>query len=80
LIKRPEDEQQSLSHTGYPPSKMPIACEAVTLLYFRCLLTMLHSYFIKEGRVFESGTHDELTAKRGAYYEYTQLQQLSKAD
>jgi len=35
-------------------------------------------YFIKDGRVFESGTHDELTTKRGAYFEYTQLQQLGK--
>jgi len=35
-------------------------------------------YFLQDGRVFESGTHDELTAKKGAYYEYTQLQQLSK--
>jgi hypothetical protein len=80
LIKQLEDEQQSLSHIVYPPSKMPIACEAIILLYTHCLLTVLPSYFIKEGRVFESGTHDELTAKRGAYYEYTQLQQLSKAD
>jgi len=35
-------------------------------------------YFLQDGRVFEAGTHDELSAKKGAYYEYTQLQQLSK--
>ncbi|KXN88295.1 Leptomycin B resistance protein pmd1 [Leucoagaricus sp. SymC.cos] len=35
-------------------------------------------YFIKEGRVSESGTHDQLLAKRGDYYEYVQLQALSK--
>ncbi|KAI9507265.1 P-loop containing nucleoside triphosphate hydrolase protein [Russula earlei] len=35
-------------------------------------------YFIKEGTVSESGTHDELIAKRGDYYEYVQLQALSK--
>ncbi|KAF8575980.1 ste6-like protein [Ramaria rubella] len=35
-------------------------------------------YFIKEGRVSESGTHDELLALRGGYYEYVQLQVLSK--
>ncbi|KAG1860333.1 P-loop containing nucleoside triphosphate hydrolase protein, partial [Suillus subalutaceus] len=35
-------------------------------------------YFIKEGRVSESGTHDELLARRGDYYEFVQLQALSK--
>ncbi|KAG6857152.1 hypothetical protein H0H87_008722 [Tephrocybe sp. NHM501043] len=37
-------------------------------------------YFIKDGRVGESGTHDELLAKRGDYYEFVQLQALSKRD
>ncbi|KAH9962226.1 P-loop containing nucleoside triphosphate hydrolase protein [Russula dissimulans] len=35
-------------------------------------------YFIKEGTVSESGTHDELIARRGDYFEYVQLQALSK--
>jgi len=35
-------------------------------------------YFIKEGTISESGTHDELIARRGEYYEYVQLQGLSK--
>ena len=35
-------------------------------------------YFIKEGRVSEAGTHDQLIALRGGYYEYVQLQALSK--
>ncbi|KAG1825478.1 P-loop containing nucleoside triphosphate hydrolase protein [Suillus subaureus] len=35
-------------------------------------------HFIKEGRVSESGTHDELLALRGDYYEFVQLQALSK--
>lgn len=35
-------------------------------------------YFIKEGTVSESGTHDELIARRGDYYEYVLLQGLSK--
>ncbi|KAG1889242.1 P-loop containing nucleoside triphosphate hydrolase protein [Suillus subluteus] len=35
-------------------------------------------HFIKEGRVCESGTHDELLALRGDYYEFVQLQALSK--
>jgi len=38
----------------------------------------LHSYFIKEGKVSESGTHDRLLAKRGDYYEFVQLQALSR--
>ncbi|KAG8907884.1 GTPase-activating protein [Tulasnella sp. 403] len=35
-------------------------------------------YFFKEGRVAEAGTHDELLALRGGYYELVQLQALSK--
>ncbi|KAH8822799.1 ste6-like protein [Flagelloscypha sp. PMI_526] len=35
-------------------------------------------YFIKEGRASEWGTHEELLAKKGDYYSYVQLQQLSK--
>ncbi|KAG1822804.1 P-loop containing nucleoside triphosphate hydrolase protein [Suillus subaureus] len=35
-------------------------------------------YFIKEGRVSEAGTHDELLSLKGDYYEYVQLQALSK--
>ena len=38
----------------------------------------LHSYFIKEGKVSESGTHDQLLAKRGDYYQFVQLQALSR--
>ncbi|KAF8546860.1 P-loop containing nucleoside triphosphate hydrolase protein [Imleria badia] len=35
-------------------------------------------YFIKEGRVTEAGTHDELLSLRGDCYEYVQLQTLNK--
>lgn len=34
-------------------------------------------YFITEGAVSECGTHEELLARRGGYYEYVQLQDLS---
>ena len=44
------------------------------------LLTRCHSYFIKEGKVSESGTHDELLLKGGDYYEFVQLQALSKRE
>ncbi|KAF8980683.1 P-loop containing nucleoside triphosphate hydrolase protein [Cyathus striatus] len=37
-------------------------------------------YFIKEGAVSEAGTHDKLLAKRGDYYEFVQLQVLSKRE
>ena len=37
-------------------------------------------YFIKEGTVAESGTHDQLISRRGDYYEYVQLQGLSKRE
>ncbi|KAF5369355.1 hypothetical protein D9758_002765 [Tetrapyrgos nigripes] len=37
-------------------------------------------YFIKEGRVAEAGTHDQLLGKKGDYYEFVQLQALSKKD
>jgi ATP-binding cassette subfamily B (MDR/TAP) protein 1 len=42
------------------------------------IFSLLFRYFIKEGRVSESGTHDELLARRGDYYEFVQLQALSK--
>ncbi|KAL6304388.1 P-loop containing nucleoside triphosphate hydrolase protein [Sparassis latifolia] len=35
-------------------------------------------YFIKDGVVSESGTHDQLLTLKGGYYEYVQLQALSK--
>ncbi|PBK89179.1 multidrug resistance protein 1 [Armillaria gallica] len=34
-------------------------------------------YFIKDGRVSESGTHDQLIGRMGDYYEYVQLQALN---
>jgi len=37
-------------------------------------------YFIKDGMVSESGTHDQLLNRRGDYYEYVQLQALSRRD
>ncbi|KAJ4482117.1 P-loop containing nucleoside triphosphate hydrolase protein [Lentinula aciculospora] len=37
-------------------------------------------YFIKEGAVSEAGTHDQLLSRKGDYYEFVQLQALSKRD
>ena len=38
----------------------------------------IFSYFVKEGRISEAGTHDELLALKGDYYEYVHLQLLKK--
>ncbi|KAI6098491.1 P-loop containing nucleoside triphosphate hydrolase protein [Pisolithus sp. B1] len=38
----------------------------------------LRSYFIKDGRVSEAGTHDQLLALMGDYYEHVQLQVLKE--
>ena len=35
-------------------------------------------YFFKEGRIAEAGTHQELLAMHGGYYELVTLQTLSK--
>lgn len=36
------------------------------------------SFFIKSGRISESGTHNELLSLRGDYYDYVQLQILQQ--
>ncbi|CDO69243.1 hypothetical protein BN946_scf185042.g145 [Trametes cinnabarina] len=35
-------------------------------------------YFMRDGKVAEAGTHDELLALKGGYYEYVQMQTLIK--
>ena len=35
-------------------------------------------YFFRDGRISEYGTHDQLIAEKGDYYEHVQLQALSK--
>ena len=42
------------------------------------VFNIFHSYFMKDGRVSEAGTHDQLLQLRGGYYEYVQLQALSR--
>ncbi|WVQ85990.1 hypothetical protein IAT38_008158 [Cryptococcus sp. DSM 104549] len=45
------------------------------------LSTIQHAdqiYYFSEGRVAEHGTHQELLAKRGGYYELVQMQNLSR--
>ena len=77
-IKLPRVAQQLLSPTVYPPSRMPIACESHFSGHVPPPDNVISSYFLKEGRVSEAGTHDELLSLRGDYYEYVQLQALNK--
>jgi len=37
-------------------------------------------YFLRDGEVRESGSHDELLSAKGEYYHYVQLQTLDKTD
>ncbi|KZT39956.1 P-loop containing nucleoside triphosphate hydrolase protein [Sistotremastrum suecicum HHB10207 ss-3] len=64
--------QEALDQAAKGRTTIAIAHRLSTIQNADCI------YFIKDGRVHESGTHDQLIDQRGAYYEYTQLQQLSK--
>ena len=76
--RRPKGERQSLSHIDFRRSKMLTKCECFEM-YNRRLADLISSFFIKEGKVSECGTHDQLIAMRGDYYDYVQLQVLSKS-
>ncbi|KAG2071588.1 P-loop containing nucleoside triphosphate hydrolase protein, partial [Suillus decipiens] len=57
------------------------AKDRTTIAIAYCLSTIQNAdriYFIKEGRVSESGTHDELLVQKGDHYEFVQLQALSR--
>ena len=70
--------QLSPLRTDCPLSRMPTACELCSsfVLYDLNQQYTFYRYFIKDGRVCECGTHDELLQRRGEYYEYVQLQGL----
>jgi len=51
---------------------------SVSFYFTVTFIDALPSYFIKEGRVSECGTHDKLIAMRGDYYMYVQQQGLGK--
>ena len=64
--------QQALDQAAKGRTTIAIAHRLSTIQNADCI------YFIKEGRVSEAGTHDQLLALRGGYYEFVQLQGLSK--
>ncbi|KZP33057.1 P-loop containing nucleoside triphosphate hydrolase protein [Athelia psychrophila] len=66
--------QEALDRAAKGRTTIAIAHRLSTIQNADCI------YFLQDGRVLECGTHDQLTAARGAYWEYTQQQQLSKTD
>jgi len=64
--------QEALDQAAKGRTTIAIAHRLSTIQNADCI------YFIKDGRICESGTHDELLQKKGDYYEYVQLQALSK--
>ncbi|KAF8546754.1 P-loop containing nucleoside triphosphate hydrolase protein, partial [Imleria badia] len=64
--------QEALDQAAKGRTTIAIAHRLSTIQNANCI------YFIKEGHVSEAGTHDELLSLRGDYYEYVQLQALSK--
>ncbi|KZV84576.1 multidrug resistance protein 1 [Exidia glandulosa HHB12029] len=64
--------QEALDRAARGRTTIAIAHRLSTIQNADCI------YFIKDGRVAEAGTHDELLARGGAYAEFVQLQALSK--
>ncbi|KAI6114229.1 ste6-like protein [Pisolithus sp. B1] len=64
--------QEALDRAAKGRTTIAIAHRLSTIQNADCI------YLIKDGRVSEAGTHDELLALRGDYYEYVQLQALKK--
>ncbi|KAF9242533.1 P-loop containing nucleoside triphosphate hydrolase protein [Melanogaster broomeanus] len=64
--------QEALDQAARGRTTIAIAHRLSTIQNADCI------YFLKEGRVSEAGTHDELLSLRGDYYAYVQLQGLNK--
>ena len=76
-----DDDCHCASFVNHPECRPDVSrVYIVSRVLEHALLTphSLHSYFIKEGKVSESGTHDQLLAQRGDYYQFVQLQALSR--
>ncbi|TFK23400.1 multidrug resistance protein 1 [Coprinopsis marcescibilis] len=63
--------QAALDQASKGRTTIAIAHRLSTIQNANCI------YFVKEGQISESGTHDQLLAKRGDYFEYVQLQGLN---
>ncbi|KAF8503875.1 P-loop containing nucleoside triphosphate hydrolase protein [Gautieria morchelliformis] len=68
--------QEALDKAAKGRTTIAIAHRLSTIQNADCMRSL--RYFIKDGKVSEAGTHNELLALRGGYYEYVQLQALSK--
>ncbi|KAL5482696.1 hypothetical protein ACEPAI_9290 [Sanghuangporus weigelae] len=64
--------QEALDKAAKGRTTIAIAHRLSTIQNADCI------YFFKDGRVSEYGTHDQLIAMKGGYYEFVQLQALSK--
>ncbi|KAI0714082.1 P-loop containing nucleoside triphosphate hydrolase protein [Cerioporus squamosus] len=64
--------QEALDQAAKGRTTLAIAHRLSTIQNADCI------YFIKDGAVSEAGTHDELLSLKGGYYEFVQLQALSK--
>ncbi|KAI6041412.1 P-loop containing nucleoside triphosphate hydrolase protein [Pisolithus marmoratus] len=62
--------QEALDRAAKGRTTIAIAHRLSTIQNADCI------YFMKDGRVSEAGSHDQLLALRGDYYEYVQLQLL----
>ncbi|KAG6331124.1 hypothetical protein ID866_7968 [Astraeus odoratus] len=64
--------QEALDRAAKGRTTIAIAHRLSTIQNADCI------YFVANGRISEAGTHDELLALKGHYYEYVQLQALKK--
>ncbi|KAF8574055.1 ste6-like protein [Ramaria rubella] len=64
--------QEALDQAAKGRTTIAIAHRLSTVQNADCI------YFLKDGRVDEAGTHEQLLALRGGYYEYVHLQALDK--
>jgi len=64
--------QEALDQAAKGRTTIAIAHRLSTIQNADCI------YFIKDGKVAEQGSHDQLLQMKGDYYEYVQLQLLSK--